>query len=83
MFIAGRGRDSSETGAVDVADWSQTLPGGATVLGWIASNRKVAVKASPAEERERLIQTDRPPNRTGGISPVAVRPSVGGVVDFS
>jgi SAM-dependent methyltransferase len=32
MFIAGRGRDSSETGALDVADWSQTLPGGATVL---------------------------------------------------
>jgi 2-polyprenyl-3-methyl-5-hydroxy-6-metoxy-1,4-benzoquinol methylase len=32
MFIAGRGRDSSETGALDVADWSQTLPRGATVL---------------------------------------------------
>jgi SAM-dependent methyltransferase len=32
VFIAGRGRDSSETGASDVADWSQLLPGGATVL---------------------------------------------------
>jgi SAM-dependent methyltransferase len=32
VFIAGRGRDSSETGAADVADWSQMLPGGATVL---------------------------------------------------
>ncbi len=32
VFIAGRGRDSSETGASDVAYWSQMLPGGATVL---------------------------------------------------
>jgi SAM-dependent methyltransferase len=32
VFIAGRGRDSSETGASDVAHWSQLLPGGATVL---------------------------------------------------
>jgi cyclopropane fatty-acyl-phospholipid synthase-like methyltransferase len=31
-FIAGRGQDSSETGASVVAEWSQTLPGGATVL---------------------------------------------------
>jgi SAM-dependent methyltransferase len=32
MFIAGRGRDSSETGALDEADWAQTVPGGARVL---------------------------------------------------
>jgi cyclopropane fatty-acyl-phospholipid synthase-like methyltransferase len=32
VFIAGRGRDSSETGASVVADWSQMSPGGATVL---------------------------------------------------
>jgi len=32
IFISGRGRDSSETGASVVADWSQMLPGGATVL---------------------------------------------------
>jgi SAM-dependent methyltransferase len=32
IFIAGRGRDGSETGASDVSDWSQMLPGGATVL---------------------------------------------------
>ena len=31
-FIAGRGSDSAETGASDVADWSQTLPRRATVL---------------------------------------------------
>ena len=32
MFIAGRGRNSSGIGASVVADWSQTLPSGATVL---------------------------------------------------
>ncbi len=32
MFIAGRGRNSSGVGASVVADWSQTLPSGATVL---------------------------------------------------
>lgn len=32
VFIAGRGRNSSGIGASVVADWSQTLPGGATVL---------------------------------------------------
>jgi SAM-dependent methyltransferase len=32
VFIAGRGRDSSETGASDVGDWSQMLPRGSTVL---------------------------------------------------
>ncbi len=31
-FIAGRGRNSSGVGASVVADWSQTLPSGATVL---------------------------------------------------
>jgi hypothetical protein len=31
-FIAGRGSDSAETGASDVADWTQTLPPEATVL---------------------------------------------------
>lgn len=31
-FIAGRGRNSSGVGASVVAHWSQTLPGGATVL---------------------------------------------------
>ncbi len=31
-FIAGRGSDSAETGASDVADWSQELPPEATVL---------------------------------------------------
>ena len=32
VFIAGRGRNSSGVGASVVAHWSQTLPGGATVL---------------------------------------------------
>ena len=31
-FIAGRGRNSSGVGASVVADWSQTLPSGATLL---------------------------------------------------
>lgn len=31
-FMAGRGSDSEETGTSVVADWSQTLSGGATVL---------------------------------------------------
>jgi SAM-dependent methyltransferase len=31
-FIAGRGSNSTGVGASVVADWSQTLPGGATVL---------------------------------------------------
>jgi SAM-dependent methyltransferase len=31
-FIAGRGSNSSGVGASVVADWSQTLPGGATIL---------------------------------------------------
>jgi len=31
-FIAGRGSDSAETGASDVAEWSRTLPPEATVL---------------------------------------------------
>jgi SAM-dependent methyltransferase len=30
--VKGRGRDSSETGASDVADWSRMLPSSATVL---------------------------------------------------
>jgi SAM-dependent methyltransferase len=32
IFISGRGRDHSGVGASVVAEWSQTLPGGATVL---------------------------------------------------
>lgn len=32
VFIAGRGSDSAETGVSVVADWSRTLPGGASVL---------------------------------------------------
>lgn len=32
VFIAGRGRTSSGIGASVVADWCQTLPGGATIL---------------------------------------------------
>jgi SAM-dependent methyltransferase len=32
VFIAGRGSDGSETGASVVADWSQMLPVGATIL---------------------------------------------------
>lgn len=31
-FIAGRGSDSAETGVAVVAEWSRTLPAGATVL---------------------------------------------------
>src|SRR2546425_13095607 len=32
VFITGRGRNSSGVGASVVAGWSQTLPGGGTVL---------------------------------------------------
>src|SRR5260370_40090673 len=32
VFITGRGRNSSAVGASVVAGWSQTLPGGGTVL---------------------------------------------------
>ncbi|ABF43504.1 Methyltransferase type 12 [Candidatus Koribacter versatilis Ellin345] len=31
-YIAGRGTDPDETGAVEVAEWGRTLPSGATVL---------------------------------------------------
>jgi len=37
------------------------------VRGWIASNRKVAVKASPTEEREHIIHTDKPTSAPGAV----------------
>jgi cyclopropane fatty-acyl-phospholipid synthase-like methyltransferase len=60
-FIAGRGSDSAETGVSVVADWSQTLPGGATVLD-LGCGTGVPISQALIERGFRLYGVDASPS---------------------
>jgi SAM-dependent methyltransferase len=59
-FIAGRGRNSSGVGASVVADWSQTLPGGATVLD-LGCGTGVPISQALIERRFKVYGVDASP----------------------
>ena len=59
-FIAGRGRNSSGVGASVVADWSQTLPSGATVLD-LGCGTGVAISKALIERGFKVYGVDASP----------------------